>query len=95
MQKKTLGNHRVDPPWIPMGDPKMCQKDPYLKTLWGGIPKVDRKSKMKYVFVTLETRIPMWFRKKIHPPKEGFHFVMSCNKKIYHKLDQSHFFLIL
>ena len=61
------------PSWTPTGPPKKTpknvQKYPFLKTLWGGIPKVDRKSGMKYVYVTYETRIPMCFRKKFPPPK--------------------------
>ena len=69
--KTTLGTPGP-PPWTPTGPPKKTpknvQKYPFLKTLWGGIPKVDRKSGMKYVYATYETRIPMCFRKKIPPP---------------------------
>ena len=60
-----------------MGDPQKAPppnvpKRPLFKNSVGGIPKVDRKSEMKYVFVTYETRIPMWFRKKVHPPSPKF-----------------------
>jgi len=40
-----------------------------VKNYVGRIPKVDRKSEMKYVFLNYETSISLCFRKKSPPPK--------------------------